>query len=98
MASGSSRRFGSVLGTAALLPVRTVGFRPREVRLVNLASGDELYWVEGMADDSGVKRVAAGTATIITSGGIIPLADGFSLGTDSDMNVSGELVRYAANE
>lgn len=99
MSSGVARMVtGAVLGTAALLNVRTVGFRPRRVELENsggLASG---VWQDSMADDSVLKRVTAGTQTFPLSGGVIPLSDGFSLGTDSDLNVAGELIHYTAFE
>lgn len=96
MASGNQQGYGSLLGTGSLKEVRSVGWRPREVKLVNQASGDELRWSEGMPDGGGLKRVAAGTATVLTSGGITPLSDGFSLGADSDMNVADEQVFYVA--
>jgi hypothetical protein len=95
MGSGASKsRIGAFRGTGALLNQRKVGFRPNYVHLINVSSSDELTWIEGMADAAGYKRVAAGTGSVITTGGITPLADGFSLGTDADMNVSGETVRF----
>lgn len=96
MASGVQQSYGAVVGTGANLDVRKVGWRPREVRLVNVDSGDELYWSESMPDGAGVKRVAAGAATYVTTGGVTPLSDGFRLGTDGDMNVAGENVHFVA--
>lgn len=99
MSSGVSRvMVGSFIGTGADLEVRTVGFRPKAVQLLNvggLAKGD---WVQGMADDSAVKQITAGTISLITSDGITPLSDGFAVGADTDLNVSGELVRWVAFE
>lgn len=95
MASGgASVRTGAFRGTGAALNVRTVGFRPRYVRVVNITSRDEIEWFEGMADAAGVKRVAAGTGTLLTSKGITPLADGFTIGDDTDLNVAGEICHY----
>lgn len=99
MASGAAKvAYGAVLGTGADLDVRTVGFRPRSVELVNVDSADELKWIDGMADGAGVKRLAAGAASVLATLGITPLSDGFRLGTDTDMNVDGETVRYVATE
>lgn len=98
MASGNQRAYGGALGTGSDLDLRTVGWRPRSVAVKNAASGDELYWQEGMADASAFKRLAAGAQTLITTGGVTPLSDGFRLGDDSDMNVAGELVHFTADQ
>ncbi len=89
---------GSVNGTGALINVTTVGFRPRRVRLVNITGLVTAEWNDAMADDSVVKRVTSGTMTAPTSNGIIPLANGFSIGTDADVNASGELIHWEAHE
>lgn len=98
MASGWKVMHGAFYGTGAQLDVEKVGFRPSRVKLINMSSGDELEWQENMADGAGFKRLAAGTGAAISSGGITPLANGFRLGTDADMNVAGELVRYECFE
>lgn len=99
MASSNTRQMrGSFRGTGSALNVRTVGFRPRYIRLINTAGPDEASWHVDMADDSMHKRIAAGTGSMVTSGGITPLSDGFTLGNDADMNASGELVHYVAEE
>lgn len=72
------------------------GFKPRYVHIMNNTSGDEEYWAEGMADDSAMKRVAAGTGALITSNGITPTTHGFILGLDTDILVSGEQITYVA--
>jgi hypothetical protein len=99
MGSGVSKtRVGSFKGTGAIVTVTGVEFRPRAIRLINtdgLATGD---WVQGMPDDSVVKAVTAGTISNPTSDGVIPLSDGFSLGTDADLNVDGERVYWVAHE
>lgn len=74
----------------------TCGFTPKYVKVVNVTSRDELEWFEGMADASAVKTVAAGTRTLITTLGITPLTDGFTLGLDTDVNVSNEQVSWIA--
>lgn len=81
--------------TAAAFTI-TTGFKPRHVRVVNNTSQDELNWFEGMADASGFKRLAAGTATAISSNGITPTANGFTVGLDTDINVLSEQLSWVA--
>lgn len=96
MASGANKVFrGSFLGTGAEIDVRTVGFRPRSVHLVNQGGLAMATWLEGMADAGGVKEITAGTKSVMTAG-VTPLSDGFRLGADGDMNVSGEKVFFEA--
>lgn len=75
----------------------TCGFKPRYVKVVNLAAtGGELEWFEGMADASAVKHVTAGDQTVITTLGITPTSNGFTLGLDLDINVTSEQVSWLA--
>jgi hypothetical protein len=89
---------GAFDGTGAQLDVRTVGFRPRAVKLLNSEGLCTLNWHSPMPDASGYKTITAGTESFITSNGITPLSDGFRLGADADLNVAGELVYYEATE
>jgi hypothetical protein len=99
MSSGVNRVVnGSVSGTGALISVRTVGFRPKKVELINIGGLVTAEWHNDMADDSMIKRVTAGDMTAPTSDGIIPLADGFSIGADADVNAAGELIHWTAYE
>lgn len=99
MSSGVARMaVGSFTGTGAILSIQTLDFRPRKLELLNLGGLAKGEWVEGMADDSVLKQVTAGTISLPTSGGVTPLNNGFTLGADADLNVSGELVRYVAHE
>lgn len=99
MSSGVQRTVrGSFTGTGADLDVTTVGFRPRAVKLTNVTGLVTAEWQDGMADDSMVKRVTAGDMTNPTSNGITPLATGFTVGADTDVNVSGEIVFFEATE
>ena len=82
-------------GTVAATDI-VCGFKPRYIRVVNVASGDMLEWFEGMADDSAIKTVAAGTRTILSSDGIIPLVRGFTLGLDTDVLVTSQQISYVA--
>jgi hypothetical protein len=81
--------------TAAAFDIEC-GFTPRYVRIVNETSGDVIEWFEGMADAEGYKRVAAGTGALVTSNGITPLANGFTVGLDTDINVISEQLSYIA--
>ena len=99
MASGGTRVMnGAVTGTGAALDVKTVGFRPKKVELVNAAGLATAVWSEGMPDASMSKRITAGTMTFPLTNGVTPLADGFRLGADADMNAAGELVYWTAHE
>ncbi|MFW9927895.1 MAG: hypothetical protein ACFFD1_00720 [Candidatus Thorarchaeota archaeon] len=99
MSSGVSRvQVRSFYGTGADMNVRTFDFRPKRIEVFNISGLCKADWVEGMADDSAVKTVTAGTMSLITTNGITPLSNGFSLGADSDLNVSGELCRAVAYE
>ena len=82
-------------GTAVALKI-VVGFKPKYVRVVNETSRDGYEWFEGMADAEAVKFVAAGTRTIITTLGITPAADGFTVGLDLDVNVVNEQISWIA--
>lgn len=100
MSSGVSRvQVGSVIGTGVALDVRTIGFRPSYVKVFNVSADNAAgEWLEGMADDSAFKTITDGTVSVITSDGVTPLSDGFSLGADADLNVADELIRFVAFE
>lgn len=102
MASGSARiATGKFTATGALITVSMVGFRPQKVELivtVGTKAGLNAAWHDTMADASAFKRVAAGTGSFVTTGGITPLAGGFSVGTDADMNNSGDTIHWVAHE
>lgn len=84
-------------GTVAAYDFTTLGFTPKYVRVINNTSGDSLEWFEGMADASARKQVAAGTVTAITTLGITPITNkGFTLGLDTDVNVTSEQVSWIA--
>lgn len=70
----------------------TVGFTPKYVKFSNVTSRDQLEWFEGMAADSAVKTVAAGTRTLVTSNGITVSGNQVTLGLDTDVNVTSEQV------
>jgi len=83
-------------GTVAAYDFNDLGFKPRYVHIINNTSSDELIWVEGMADASGLKRVLNGTGSAITSHGVTVHDRGFIMGLDTDINVSSEQVSWVA--
>lgn len=103
MASGGGRIVcGSFPGTGAQLDVKKVGFRPKKVELYNVSGNCQAVWTESMPDAAMQKTVDSGTqqsdVAYVTSNGITPLAEGFRLGADSDLNVAAEIVHFVAHE
>lgn len=88
---------GTQNGTGAAINV-VCGFRPRYVKVVNVASGGlcSIEHIDTMAAASGFKGVTAGTKTFISSNGITLNDFGFTIGADADVNVSGEAIHYIA--
>lgn len=95
-------KVGSFVGTGAALDITVLGFRPRKVKVWNVASGGlcTLEWNAAMPDASGFKSAPHDTAqfSFLTSLGITPLANGFTFGADTDLNVSGETCYYEAHD
>lgn len=103
MGSGVNRcAVGSVTGTGSAIDVKTAGFRPRYVKLLNVGGNCKAEWTVDMADASMQKTVDSGTGTsdisFVTSDGVTPLSTGFKIGADSDLNASGELIHWVAFE
>lgn len=103
MGSGVQTVRGSFVGTGSQLDIRTVGFRPRSVRLYNVTGNCQAVWLEGMADAAMQKTVDSGSGTtdvafVSATNGITPLSDGFRLGADTDLNVAAETVHYECME
>lgn len=100
MSSSNSRSYrDSVTGTGAALNVTKVGFRPKRVRLFNVGAGlCEGYWQDTMPDASMVKRVTAGTMSFPLTNGITPLANGFTIGADANLNVAGQVIHFEATD
>ncbi len=82
-------------GTAAAFSI-TTGFKPLYVHVVNNTSGDEEEWFHGMAAASAFKKVAAGTTAQITTLGITQADNGFTIGLDTDINVTNEQLSWLA--
>lgn len=80
------------------------GFTPRYVKVFNVTGGStgliSMEWFEGMDDDNGIKTYDEGTSetgiTLVSSNGITPASDGFTIGLDSDLNVKAEQLHWIA--
>ena len=82
---------------AAADVVITTGFKPRYVKVQNLAAtGSASEWYEGMTDAYASKRVTAGDFTMPTSLGITVSESGFTIGIDLDLNVISEQLSWIA--
>lgn len=85
-------------GTAAAFTI-TTGFKPRYVRVVN-EDGDAFEeWFEGMADAEAMKLIGDTTPVTyskITSNGITVSASGFTVGLDTDINVTSQQLSWMA--
>lgn len=95
--NSSNMATGRILDTGTVAAfVVTCGFKPRYVRVLNNTSGDQEEWIEGMAAASAMKKVAAGTTSLITSNGITVSEHGFTIGLDTDINVTSEQLTWMA--
>jgi len=81
--------------TAAAFTI-VCGFKPRYVKVVNVTSRDMMEFYEGMTDAYGIKTVAAGTRTLASTNGITLTSDGFTVGLDTDVNVTAEQISWYA--
>lgn len=93
---------GTVTGTGAAIIIQC-GFTPSRVEVINITSRDGLLWTDTMTDGHALKTVAAGTRTAITSLGITPYdgtlagnSAGFTIGADTDVNVTAEVIHWTA--
>lgn len=98
---GSRYVTNTINATAATLAVRTIGFKPKKVRITNQTSLYTVEWMEGMADASAFEITNAGAKTLETSDLITPLDPdsngnpGFQVGTRANINdAAGEVLRY----
>jgi hypothetical protein len=101
MSSGSQRQYaGSFIGSGSAFNVETVGFRPRFIQFFNVTGLTSGVWGEGMADGSMLKLInhASAQHILVTSNGITPLYNGFTVGSDADLNTANEIVYFLCCE
>jgi len=95
------------VGTAASLAI-DLDFTPRYVMVMNRDGLAKMEWARGMADASAIKTITDGTISEITTLGITinekftrdEAGDGpgFTIGADTDVNVSAEAGFWLALE
>lgn len=99
MSSGVARiQVGTITPPGTAYDVRTVGFRPKKVELINVDGLVYAQWQNTMPDDSAALRITDGTISYITSDGITPLSDGFTIGANANINQSDEAIHWTAWE
>ena len=84
-------------GTAAAFKI-TTGFKPRYVKVFNVGATGlaSMEWFEGMADASCILTVTDGTITVPTTLGITVAVDGFTVGLNTDVNITHEQLSWIA--
>jgi hypothetical protein len=97
MSANYVRRTGAFTGTGAEITLigAKVGFRPSYVRIAN-ETGPVLEWFDSMDPGTALKRNEAGASTFLTTEGVTPLDQGFSLGAAADVNVADEQLYFFA--
>ena len=86
---------GNYITSAAAAAITiTVGFQAKYVKVVNETDRIEMEWYEGMADAEGIKTIANGTRSIITSNGITVAAKTFIIGLDTALNVTNKQLSW----
>lgn len=111
MGSGTSRtKSGTVRGTGSLITVE-VGFTPKHVKLIREVSGTtqcSVEYFDSMPAGTGFKLTSDGggppqviTAGMLTADGVTIIEDpggSFTIGTDTDINISTIPIRWFATE
>jgi hypothetical protein len=86
-------------GTAVAITI-TTGFKPRYIKVVNETGLCMEEWFEGMTAAHAVKTVDSGSGTTdivnLSSNGITVSSSGFTIGVDTDINVTAEQLRWIA--
>lgn len=67
---GASYKAGQIQATNAELFVRSLGFTPVRIRVVNLDNQIRVEWNEGLAAGKNLKIIADGTLSVLASGGV----------------------------
>lgn len=90
---------GTVEGTGSAISI-TCGFKPLAVEVKNVDGVAILKWDASMADANGMKLADSGAGatdiSLITSNGITPTFNGFTIGADTDVNVSAQTINWVA--
>ena len=102
---------GTFGGTGASIDVAIPDWTPRYVRIVNRTGLATMEWARGMAAASAIKTITDGTISEITTLGVTvnerkEMSDeepsgadrGFTIGADTDVNVSAQAGFWLAYE
>lgn len=99
---GPNGAHGEREGTGAAIYIQ-LNFKPSAVTLLNIDDSGgltKLEWFASMPAASGVKTVDSGAGTTnlsyISSNGITVGSGGFTIGADTDVNVSAETIHWEA--
>ena len=85
-------------GTAAAFDINC-GFKPRYVKVMNEDGDCYGEWFEGMANSEMMKMIGDTSPAVLakmTTHGIIPLDNGFTVGLDTDLNVTSQQLSWLA--
>ena len=80
------------IALGANLDIRSIGFAPKVVKVVNLTNAVKAEWNDSLADGYAVKEAANGDRSVVTSLGFTPLVvdsngnPGIRLGALVDVN------------
>lgn len=93
---------GTVEGTGSAINIE-LGFVPSYVKVYNYDGVAVVEWFAGMTDGHGLKTLPTPAVSAITSNGISAydgtsagFSKGFTIGADTDVNVSAETIYYYA--
>lgn len=93
---------GTVEGTGAAINV-VLGYTPSMVHVINIDGDAEYIWTADMTAGEAYKTIANGTTAQVASGGVTVYAGvsgttgaGFTIGADTDVNVSAETIMWYA--
>lgn len=79
---------------------RCIGFKPTIVKVYNRTTNVQAVWNRVMPDASLQKVVDSGSGTtdvsFVTSNGITPTFNGFTIGTDSSVNNASDVIYWEA--
>ena len=106
---GTRIETGKVAGTGSDINIATP-FTPRKVELYNVDGDCSLVWTNHMGNGAGQKTVTSGAGTtdisFIATKGVTPIEQselqdgdrGFTIGDDTDINASTEVIHWVAYE
>lgn len=89
---------GSYVGTGTAFDIKNekLGFKPSKITVFRKDTRqDQCEWIEGMADASlFLDKGDDGVRSLVSSNGLTPLDDGFTVGTHVGINNSGDTYFY----